>query len=132
MIAQGLINLGFVPNVDFIAQDDGEGPYLKAWLSQEPQPSAEAIAAAALIPVYPTRFSFLEFMDLFTDPEQIAIVNAAMVNAGVKLWYDKALGASYIDRTDQRTIDGVNALVPAGLITSDRAAAILAGIPPSP
>jgi hypothetical protein len=50
MIARGLINLGFEPGKDFIAQDDGAGPFLKAWLSPQPQPTDQAIADAAAKP----------------------------------------------------------------------------------
>jgi len=46
LCAQGLINLGFEPLVDFIVQDDGDGPSLREWLSGEPQPTAAEIAAA--------------------------------------------------------------------------------------
>lgn len=45
----GLINLGFRPLVDFLAQDDGEGPLLKAWLSALPQPSDAEQYSAAII-----------------------------------------------------------------------------------
>lgn len=46
MIAQGLIALGFRSLDDFIVQDDGDGPHIKEWLSSEPRPSDEEIAAA--------------------------------------------------------------------------------------
>ncbi len=46
MIAEKLIALGFRPLVDFIVQDDGSGPYVREWLSSEPQPTAEEIDAA--------------------------------------------------------------------------------------
>jgi hypothetical protein len=34
------------------------------------------------------RFTWLEFMALFTDAEKLAIAQAAMTNVQVKLWYD--------------------------------------------
>ena len=46
MIGRGLKHLGFKPGIDFNCQDDGEGPYIAAWLSESPQPSQEAIAIA--------------------------------------------------------------------------------------
>lgn len=48
-LAQRLIWLGFVPQVDFMAQDnsDGSGPFIAQWLSAEPQPTEAEIAAAA-------------------------------------------------------------------------------------
>ena len=39
MITQALIGLGFKPLVDFIAQDDGQGVYIKEWLSDKPKPT---------------------------------------------------------------------------------------------
>jgi hypothetical protein len=71
------------------------------------------------------RFTWLEFMALFTDAEKLAIAQAAMTNVQVKLWYDQALGASYVDLDDIRTNAGVLALVPAGLLTQARATQIL-------
>lgn len=57
MIAAALIHLGFVPMVDFVVQDDGEGPYLRAWLSAEPQPGEQAIAdAIAALEAEPPRY----------------------------------------------------------------------------
>ena len=44
--ANGLIELGFESNTDFIVQDDGSGAYIKEWLSASPQPSDVAIEAA--------------------------------------------------------------------------------------
>jgi hypothetical protein len=76
-------------------------------------------------PTEPRRYSPLEFMDLFTDDEQLAIVTAAMASAPVKLWYDRMLAAEWITTSDERTSAGVNALVTSGLLTSDRAAEIL-------
>lgn len=45
-LAERLSWLGFRPLVDFVCRDDGDGPYLAQWLSSQPQPDAEAIAAA--------------------------------------------------------------------------------------
>ena len=44
--ANGLIQLGFTGEVDFVLQDDGDGPYIKTWLSDDAQPSVSAIEAA--------------------------------------------------------------------------------------
>lgn len=49
-IANGLSRLGFVPLVDFIAQDDGNGPYVASWMSELSQPTDAEIAAAAALP----------------------------------------------------------------------------------
>jgi len=46
--ANGLIKLGFTPEVDFKLQDDsdGSGVYIAQWLSSEAQPSVVEIEAA--------------------------------------------------------------------------------------
>lgn len=64
-----------------------------------------------------TILSSLQFMERFSLSTQLAVVAAAKQNDQVKLWYDKMLAADQIDLTDQRTIDGVNALVAAGVIS---------------
>ena len=44
----GLIQLGFTPEVDFKLQDnsDGAGTFIAEWLSASPQPTVSAIEAA--------------------------------------------------------------------------------------
>ena len=46
--ANGLIQLGFTPEIDFVVQDnsDGNGAYIAEWLSASPQPTVSAIEAA--------------------------------------------------------------------------------------
>ena len=48
--ANGLIHLGFIPEVDFSLQNDsdGNGTYIKEWNSVSPQPSEAAIEAAEI------------------------------------------------------------------------------------
>jgi len=75
-------------------------------------------------------FTWLEFIDLFTSDEQIELVGASMVDANVKLFYDKAVGAQGIYLSDQRTIDGITLLANAGLLTPQRRDQVLAGIMP--
>lgn len=88
-------------------------------------------APEAPVPVNRTRFSFLEFMDLFTEAEQLAIAGAAMTDVATKLWYDRAVGAQFIDLTDARLADGLHAMVTAGLLTSARRNRVLEGLPPA-
>ena len=45
-ITTGLKHLGFVPLEDFICQDDGDGAYIKEWLSDSPQPTEEELSQA--------------------------------------------------------------------------------------
>lgn len=88
-------------------------------------------APDAPVPVRRTRFSFLEFMDLFTEAEQLAIAGAAMTDVATKLWYDRAVGAQFIDLADARLIGGLQAMVAAGLLTSGRRDRVLKGLPPA-
>jgi len=75
-------------------------------------------------PVYP-QFTSLQFLDLFTESEQLAIVTAANASPQVKLWYDRMLAAMFITLADPRTETGLTALVGAGLLTAERKAAIV-------
>lgn len=97
------------------------------WVQSGPGFSAPEAAA----PVSRTRFSFLEFMDLFTEAEQLAIAGAAMTNVATKLWYDRAVGAQFIDLTDARLTAGLEAIVTAGLLTSARRTRVLKGLAPA-
>lgn len=67
----------------------------------------------------------LEFLDLFTEAEQLAIATAAMQSAQVKLWYDRTLAAMFITLADPRTEAGLTALVDAGMLTAERKAEIV-------
>lgn len=73
-----------------------------------------------------TRFSSLEFLERFTDAEQLSVVTATLASPQVKLWYDKLLAAEYIDLADPRTASGIDALIAAGLIDAERKAELLA------
>jgi len=44
--ATGLIKLGFEPEIDFMVQDDGDGAYIKEWMSATAQPSDADIMTA--------------------------------------------------------------------------------------
>lgn len=68
----------------------------------------------------PKQFSSLEFLDLFTGSEQLAVATAAMQSAQVKLWYDRTLAAMFITLADPRTAAGLDALVAMGLLTATR------------
>lgn len=50
-LADAFRSLGFEPGKDFECQDDGEGPYLKEWRSQQPQPTKVQLdTAPAYVP----------------------------------------------------------------------------------
>ena len=79
----------------------------------------------------PSRLSFLEFMDLFTDDEQLAIAGAAMTDVPTKLWYDRAVGAQFIDLGDERLAAGLQKMVDAKLLTGARRNRVLKGLAPA-
>lgn len=84
------------------------------------------------VPMPPKRqFSFLEFMDLFTDDEQLALAGAAMADAATKLWYDRAVGAQFISLDDARLTAGLDAMVAAELLTAGRRDRVLQGLQPA-
>ena len=43
---EGLMKLGFTPEVDFSLQDDGDGVYVASWSSASPQPTEAEIETA--------------------------------------------------------------------------------------
>ena len=93
-----------------------------------PMTTAEVATHTAprpLPPPTPKQFTSLEFFDLFTDAEQLAVASAAMASAQVKLWYDRMLAASFVSLSDPRTSAGLQALVTESLITQARMDAIL-------
>jgi hypothetical protein len=61
----------------------------------------------------------------FTPQEYVGIVGATKTDVEVQAWYDLFQAASKVNLQDQRTIAGINALVPKDLITQDRADTIL-------
>ena len=79
----------------------------------------------SLAPKPPRQLTSLEFLDLFTTEEQLAVATAAMNFAQVKLWYDRTLAAMFITLADPRTEAGLEALVQAGLLTAERKAEIV-------
>ncbi len=70
----------------------------------------------------------LEFLNLFTEAEQLAVVQATLSNAAVKLWYDRVLAATYITLDDPRVEIGLAALTAAGLLSEERKLAVLAAM----
>lgn len=112
-------------------QDDDGGWYLSV-----PDDRAEDADAFYASPPPPgpkpsSKLSFLEFMDLFTEAEQMAIAGAAMTDVATKLWYDRAVGAQFIDTGDERLAAGLEKMVGAGLLTKTRRSRVLKGLPPA-
>jgi hypothetical protein len=61
----------------------------------------------------------------FTPQEYVGVVGATKTDVEVQAWYDLFQAASVVDLSDQRTVAGINALVPKNLLTQARADAIL-------
>lgn len=76
------------------------------------------------------RLSALEMLDLFTEAEQLAVVEATMSSPAVKLWYDRLIAATFVTYEDPRTEAGLQALVDAELITAQRKEEIVAAMQP--
>lgn len=74
-----------------------------------------------------TKFAPVEFRALFTDEERHAI-NATTDPDILDANFEVASIISYVDLEDKRTIDLVSLLVLKGLLTSERAAQVLAGV----
>lgn len=67
----------------------------------------------------------LQFIERFSEAEQLNIVTAAMSSPALRLWYDKLMAAQEVVFTDPRLSAGLDALVVAGLITVERKAELL-------
>lgn len=84
--------------------------------------------APAPVVTYRTRLTRLEFRDSFTMAEKQALYTAAQSSVDIQIFLDDVKAAEYIEVSDFKTITGLGALVDAGLLTTERAAAILQGI----
>jgi hypothetical protein len=73
-----------------------------------------------------TQFTSLEFLAKFTEEEVLGVVAATLQSAPIKLWYDMMMAATYVDLEDVRTEQGLDALITAGLLATNRKAEILA------
>lgn len=67
----------------------------------------------------------LEFMNRFTYDEELAIETAAETSPQLRVWLRRSSAANEIDLDHHLTINGLSALVSAGLITEQRKAEIL-------
>ena len=89
---------------------------------------AEVTAYRASVAL-PLNYTFLQFMALFTPSEQAGVVGSA--DPQVKLFTLMGAGAGVLQLNNPEVMAGVNYLASTGVITTARAAAILAGTPPT-
>lgn len=72
-----------------------------------------------------------EFLNLFTEAEQAAILGAAQTNMQIAVWNNMLNHVDFVHLDDPKTIAGVSALETAGLIATGRAPQILANEAPT-
>lgn len=108
-------------NQVFAFESDGSQDHLIAEaLVQMTAQEIDEHLAQVVAPPPKTQFTSLEFLDRFSEAEQLAVVTATMTNPVIKLWYDRLLAASFIDLVDPRTEEGIDALIAADLIATER------------
>ena len=101
------------------------GDVQAGWIMESGVFFAPPVVVPPVVVQTPRACSSLQFMDRFTESEQLAIVSATMTVPQVKLWYDRMIAAMEIVYKDPRTIGGLQALVAAGLITQARMDVVL-------
>lgn len=109
-------------NTLYIPMDENNRHYQEYLEWQENNPPIEEYV---LTTPPKTVFTSLEFRDLFTINEQLAIRESQLVDMEVGLVYDMMLSAQNIDISDPRTIQGMDLLVTKGLLTNQRRNEIL-------
>jgi hypothetical protein len=79
-----------------------------------------------------TVVSSLQFRQLFTEAERVAITQAGETNAQIRAFMDDASAAGIVHLDDPEVTAGLSACVTLGLLTQDRMNAIITGTPPAP
>lgn len=73
----------------------------------------------------PKSWTPLEFMELFSEEERIAIRALARQNPQIEDWLDLLRASSAVEANDDRTQQGLAAMVQVGVLTQERVTAIL-------
>jgi hypothetical protein len=112
----------------------GDQKYPPGWLlsASTADISAAGITMSAVADPPPqpvTLVSSLEFRQLFTEAERVAITKAAQSIPAIRVFMDDESAAGIVHLADPEVVAGVAAVVAGGLITQDRGNQILAGIP---
>jgi hypothetical protein len=119
----------FVPvpdevEVGFTVEGEGKDAVFSPPVAPEPVTEPEPVVVAKT-------FSALEFLDLFTLPEEIAIRGARLAgDLYVESFMDRLDKANLIHLDDPRVVAGLDYLVVAELITPERHDHILTGAAP--
>lgn len=106
------------PDIHYICDVHPDNPAQGVWVLA-PEPS----------PAFP-RFTGNAKLDLFTQAEQLAVVQATMTDAHVKLMYDRLIGAAFWTYEDPETERGLSLLVDKDLLTAERKAEIVTAMQP--
>jgi hypothetical protein len=115
----------------------GDQKYPPFWLSSASD--AEIAAAGVTVkevedppppPPPPLALAALDFRRLFTDAETVAITQASQTNPQLRIFMDDESSAGIVHMDDPEVTGGVASLISAGLLTQERANAVLAGAPP--
>lgn len=120
------------PNSTPIAPPALTGTEVAQWQGNEWVVLAERPPEPAPPPPPPPpvpEYTRLQFLFLFTPEEIIAVQNSAVTNESVAYYYYMIDAVVTLQLTDQAVINGVNMLATEGVITTERAAQILAGDP---
>jgi hypothetical protein len=114
MIYNILDNTGKIINVIVADQDfvDKNYPGQYQLVGPEPVVNTWVITKVAMI-------------SRFTPQEYVGIVGATKTDVEVQAWYDLFQAATVVDLKDQRTISGIESMVPKNLLTQPRAEEIL-------
>jgi hypothetical protein len=86
----------------------------------------KADEAATSVAPKPPMPSPREWLERLAPATQQAVSQAALANPAILLWLLKASGSSQIDVTLPETVNGVGALVTAGVLTAADQATLLA------
>lgn len=113
---------GTAAGVDWVVVDGGAGPVVQ-WCKGS-GPTTDEILASELPPPV-VKWTPAQFRDRFTAQELIAITRAAATNDAIALLQAKLFTAQEIVSNAASTVGGMALLVQAGVISQQRADAML-------
>jgi hypothetical protein len=114
----------------------GDQKYPPGWLLTAPAVDIAAVGITVSTVADPppppvTVISSLDFRQLFTTAERVAITEAAQTNTAIRVFIDDESAAGIVHLSDPEVTTGIAMCVTLGLLTQARASQILAGTPPS-